>query len=75
MSFRDDYLQAFREARANGRIGYRVLRNPRARMAAAEVLCMRLHGDHLDAFRYEFASGPWWERMAERANKANEAAT
>ena len=62
MTFRDDYLQAFREARANGRIGYRVLNNPRARMAAAEVLCLRMHGDELDAFRREFAYSFGWQR-------------
>ncbi len=67
MNFRDDYLQAFREARANGRIGYRVLNNPRARMAASEVLCLRLHGDGLDTFRREFAYCNGWSRMADKA--------
>lgn len=67
VNFRDDYLQAFREARANGRIGYRVLNNPRARMAASETLCMRLHGDGLDSFRREFASSFAWARMAAKA--------
>jgi len=74
MTFRDDYLQAFREARADGRIGYRVLNNPRARMAAAEVLCLRMHGDGLDAFRYEFAASSAWERMAEREQTTGAAA-
>lgn len=70
MSFRDDYLQAFREARAKGRIGYRVLNNPRARMAAAEVLCMRLElSDGLFRFRREFASHPGWQRMANKATR------
>lgn len=70
MTFRDDYKQAFREARANGRIGYRRLNNPRARMAAGEVLCLRMHGDGLDSFRYKFAASFAWERMAERATGA-----
>ena len=66
-SFRSDYQQAFREARAGGRIGYRILRNPRARMAAAEALCLRLHDDELTAFRRRFAYCGGWDRMADRA--------
>ncbi len=66
MSFRDDYLQAFREARANGRIGYRILNNPRARMAAAETLCLRMVVDGLWSFRREFAYCEGWTRMADR---------
>lgn len=68
MSFRTDYAQAFREARANGRIGYSLLRNPRARMAAAEVLCLRMHGDSLNRFHSAFAYSFGWQRMADRVS-------
>jgi predicted acetyltransferase len=65
MTFRESYKQAFREARANGRIGYSLLRNPRARMAATETLRMRLDRDGLTKFRYEFAAHPGWLRNKE----------
>lgn len=49
------YHQAFRELRANGRIGYSVLRNPAARMAASEVLALRPTEDALLAVRRRIA--------------------
>lgn len=51
MSARDLFHQAWRELRANGRIGYAVLRAPRMRYAAVECLRMRLERDSLDAVR------------------------
>jgi hypothetical protein len=44
------FKQAFRELRADGRIGYTKL-SPRARFAAIECLRMRLEGDELAAVR------------------------
>ena len=55
MDTRNTFYQAFRELRANGRIGYTVLSNPRCRMAASEVLCARLQEDALQSVRRRIA--------------------
>lgn len=51
MDTRNAFYQAFRELRANGRIGYSVLRDPRARLAACEALRLRAQEDALSHVR------------------------
>lgn len=49
MDTRNAFYQSFRELRANGRIGYSVLRNPRARLAACVAFRLRCEEDALRA--------------------------
>jgi len=49
-------LTAYREARANGRIGYLRLGDPRARMAAAESLRCRLDSDETALARKRYTT-------------------
>lgn len=51
MDTRNAFYQSFRELRANGRIGYSVLRNPLVRLAACEALRLRSQEDSMSLVR------------------------
>jgi hypothetical protein len=56
MNQQQRFQQAYREARANGRIGYLRLGDPRARMAAAESLRCRLDSDETALARKRYTT-------------------
>lgn len=55
MDAKQTFKQAWRELRANGRIGYTAFNAPRMRMAAIEALRERSSGDNLDGARQRLA--------------------